>query len=109
MLAVKAQCSLGNAKEYFEEHLRVGDYYMKGQRVSGQWFGKGCEDLGLAGETQAEDFLRLCDNLHPKTGDRLTQRLKTTRMEAGDDGRQHEVANRRVFYDFTLSPPKSVS
>jgi len=109
MLAAKAQCSLGNAKEYFEEHLRVGDYYMKGQRVSGQWFGRGAEDLGLAGETQAEDFLRLCDNLHPKTGERLTQRLKTTRMEAGEDGQQHEVANRRVFYDFTLSPPKSVS
>ena len=25
------------------------------------------------------------------------------------DGNVHEVANRRVFYDFTFSPPKSVS
>ena len=26
-----------------------------------------------------------------------------------EDGNIHESANRRVFYDFTLSPPKSVS
>ncbi len=109
MFAVKAQCSLADAKNYFEEHLCVGDYYREGQRISGQWFGKGAEDLGLAGVTQAQDFWRLCDNLHPKTGERLTQRLKTTRREAGDDGQPREVANRRVFYDFTLSPPKSVS
>ena len=30
-------------------------------------------------------------------------------VEAGKDGNVHEAANRRVFYDFTLSPPKSVS
>jgi len=27
----------------------------------------------------------------------------------GNDGVGHETANRRVFYDFTFSPPKSVS
>ena len=34
----------------------------------------------------------------------LTQRLNTTRKE-GDKS----AANRRIFYDFTFSPPKSVS
>jgi hypothetical protein len=34
----------------------------------------------------------------------LTQRLNTTRIK---DGRP--AANRRIFYDFTFSPPKSVS
>ena len=56
-----------------------------------------------------DQFLRLCDNLDPRTGNLLTQRLKTTRTEMGDDGQCHSVANRRVFYDFTFSPPKSVS
>jgi conjugative relaxase-like TrwC/TraI family protein len=109
MLTMKPQCNLVDAKKYFEEHLCVGDYYMEGQSVSGQWFGKGAEDLGLTGMTQAEDFLRLCDNLHPRTGERLTQRQNTTRVEVDAEGKSHKATNRRVFFDFTLSPPKSVS
>lgn len=109
MLSPKAQSSLADAKRYFKEHLAVGDYYMEGQQVLGQWLGKGAEDLGLSGVTRMEQFERLCDNLHPQTGERLTLRLKTTRTEIGPDGAEHEHANRRVFYDFTFSPPKSVS
>ncbi len=104
MLTMKAQYSLGNAEKYFKEHLRVGDYYMAGRNTMGQWIGKGAEELGLRGETATEDFVNLCRNIHPQTGERLTQRLNSKRV--GDTG---EVANRRVFYDFTLSPPKSVS
>jgi ABC-type cobalamin/Fe3+-siderophores transport system ATPase subunit len=48
-------------------------------------------------------------NLNPQTGERLTQRLKTTRVEIDEEGQPHRVANRRVFYDFTLSPPKRTS
>lgn len=104
MLTMKAQYSLGNAEKYFKEHLRVGDYYMAGRNTLGQWIGKGAEELGLRGETATEDFVNLCRNLNPQTGERLTQRLNSKR--ASDTG---EVANRRVFYDFTLSPSKSVS
>ena len=109
MLAPKAQYSLANAKEYFEKHLRVGDYYTQGQQVLGQWHGQGAATLGLSGVTRGEEFLRLCENLHPQTGERLTLRQKTTRVEIGPDGEEHQSANRRVFYDFTFSPPKSVS
>ena len=109
MLSPKTQCNLTNAKEYFEEHLCVGDYYSEGEHVGGQWFGIGSELLELPGSVGRDEFLRLCDNLDPRTGELLTQRLKTTRTEIGDDGQGHSVANRRVFYDFTFSPPKSVS
>jgi conjugative relaxase-like TrwC/TraI family protein len=109
MLAAKAQFSLKDAKRYFKEHLSVGDYYTQGQRVLGQWFGKGAEDLGLTGPTRMDEFVRLCENFHPQTGEKLTLRQKTTRMEIGADGKEHEAANRRVFYDFTFSPTKSVS
>ena len=104
MLTAKTQYNLRNAREYFEEHLCVGDYYDEGQRVSGQWFGTGAEQLGLSGKVRADDFLRLCENQHPATGETLTQRLNTVRTENGK-----EAVNRRVFYDFTFSPPKSVS
>ena len=104
MVTAKTQHNLKNAEEYFEEHLAVGDYYDEGQRVSGEWIGLGAERLGLAGKVRAEEFLRLCENQHPSSGETLTQRLNTTRTESGDN-----AANRRIFFDFTFSPPKSVS
>ena len=104
MVTAKTQYSLTNAKGYFEEHLCVGDYYTEGQRVAGEWIGLGAEQLGLSGKVHAGEFLRLCNNQHPATGELLTQRLKTTRRD-GDE----IAANRRIFYDFTFSPPKSVS
>ena len=104
MLTAKTQYNLTNAREYFEEHLCVGDYYDEGQRVAGQWIGTGAEQLGLSGKVRADDFLRLCENQHPATGETLTQRLNTVRI-----GNGKEEVNRRVFYDFTFSPPKSVS
>ncbi len=109
MLTMKAQYSLGNAESYFREHLGVGDYYMKGQTVSGQWIGEGARELGLSGITTEKEFLNLCNNLHPKTDEQLTPRMNSKRVRVDKDGNVHESANRRVFYDFTLSPPKSVS
>ena len=109
MLSPKTQYNLANAKTFFEEHLCVGDYYTEGERVSGHWFGQGAEMLGLVGSVQQTAFLRLCDNLHPQTNELLTQRRKTTRRVEDGSGNEQEVANRRVFYDFTISPPKSVS
>ncbi len=109
MLTMKAQYSLGNAEKYFKEHLQVGDYYMEGQSVIGQWVGQGAETLGLTGATHTDEFVNLCRNLHPETGERLTQRQNGKRVTMDGEGNIHEHANRRVFYDFTLSPPKSVS
>ena len=104
VVTAKTQYNLKNALEYFEEHLCVGDYYDEGQRLVGEWVGVGAEWLGLAGKVRTDDFLRLCENQHPGTGEKLTQRQNTTRTE-GDKN----TANRRIFYDFTFSPPKSVS
>jgi hypothetical protein len=56
MLTMKAQYSLRNAESYFREHLGVGDYYMEGRSVSGQWFGEGAKELGLSGVTTEKDF-----------------------------------------------------
>jgi conjugative relaxase-like TrwC/TraI family protein len=104
VVTAKTQYNLKNAREYFAEHLCVGDYYDEGQRVAGEWVGVGAERLGLAGKVRADDFLRLCENQHPATGEKLTPELKTTRIKDGQT-----VADRRIFYDFTFSPPKSVS
>ncbi len=104
MLSPKTQYNLANARSYFAEHLCVGDYYTESERVRGEWLGVGAAMLGLSGVVEQEQFIALCENRNPQTGDRLTLRNKTTRRDG-----EREVANRRVFYDFTLSPPKSVS
>src|SRR5205823_7330302 len=75
-------------------HLSIGDYYGENARVQGEWLGKGAVKLGLSGIVAADEFLALCENKRPRSGERLTQR--------------HDAV-RRVFFDFTISPPKSVS
>jgi conjugative relaxase-like TrwC/TraI family protein len=95
VLTAKAQYSLGNAEKYFKEHLSSGDYYAEGNHVPGEWFGMGANELKLRGKVRMDDFVKLCRNINPNSDERLTQRQKNK--------------NRRVFYDFTLSPPKSVS
>src|SRR5437867_2332335 len=104
MVTAKAQLNLRSAQNYFQEHLAVGDYYEQGQKVSGEWIGEGAKRLELSGVVRSEEFLALCGNQHPQTGERLTQRLNDARRSKGQ-----ETANRRIFYDFTFSPPKSVS
>src|SRR5438094_10390409 len=95
MLAVKAQYSLRNAQKYFEEHLRVGDYYNEGQQILGEWYGQGAEKLGLSGVTREDEFLRLCEKLHQQHGELLSLRLTTTRME-GDSGVTEHSADKCV-------------
>src|SRR5580698_9001439 len=104
MLRPQVQHSLKNAEEYFREHLCVGDYYSAGQRITGEWLGQGAEKLGLKGAVQQADFLALCEGRNPASGERLTQRL----MSPGREGDKRTLC-RRIFYDFTISPPKSVS
>lgn len=104
MLRVKPQLSLRNAKEYHRAHLRVGDYYSENQSIAGEWIGDAAKSLGLTGVVTEKDFFALCEGQNPVTGARLTQRLNTVRHENGE-----HRSNRRVFHDFTISPPKSVS
>jgi len=76
--------------------LSQNDYYAAGEIRPGQWIGAGAERLGLKNAVSREQFHALCENQNPETGERLTQR-------------QLKEGQRRVFYDFTCSAPKSVS
>jgi len=90
MIRITQQDSAGAAKRYYA----TADYYSEGQELVGSWGGKGASRLGLEGTVDKFSFERLCDNLHPMTGEPLTVRTRT---------------ERRVGYDFTFSVPKSVS
>jgi len=69
-------------------------YSTDGQEFAGCWGGKGAELLGLKGCVTDEAFARLCSNLHPLTGEKLTPRMR------GD---------RRPGFDCNFNCPKSVS
>jgi conjugative relaxase-like TrwC/TraI family protein len=90
MIRITQQDSAEGAKRYYA----TADYYSEGQELVGSWGGKGASRLGLEGTVDKFSFERLCDNLHPSTGEPLTVRTRT---------------ERRVGYDFTFSVPKSVS
>jgi conjugative relaxase-like TrwC/TraI family protein len=90
MIRITQQNSAKDAKRYYA----TADYYSQGQEIVGRWGGKGASLLGLEGTVDKFSFERLCDNLHPQTGEPLTVRTRT---------------ERRVGYDFTFSVPKSVS
>ena len=120
-----------NGSTYLESHLSANDYYAKGERVTGEWVGKGAESLGLSGEVRSEDFEALRVNLRPDTDERLTPRTRETRQptlaEAAQAFRAKEcrcgtpqeianfrltmkpVSNRVAFFDFQCSAQKSVS
>jgi len=82
MLRITPCVSAAAAKRYFRQALSRGDYYthpgvLLGQEIVGQWGGLAERRLGLHGDVTAEAFERLCDNLHPQTGEKLTPRTKT--------------------------------
>src|SRR3984893_13345683 len=90
MIRITQQNSAADAKRYYA----TADYYSQGQEIVGKWGGKGAALLRLEGTVDKFSFERLCDNLHPITGEPLTVRTRSERT---------------VGYDFTFSVPKSVS
>ena len=104
MISPKPQLSLKNAREYFRTHLCAGDYYSQKNAVAGEWFGQAAARLNVTQTVNESAFLALCESNDPGTGSRLTARRNSVRRE---DGKW--VANKRIFYDWTISPPKSVS
>ena len=93
MISFSTLTSAAQAASYHADHLSRGDYYDDKERASSAWFGVGATSLGLSGECTKEDFEKLCANRRPDGG----------KLTARDD------AQRRVAFDFTLAPSKSVS
>jgi conjugative relaxase-like TrwC/TraI family protein len=96
---------MSNGTGYSARHLQHSDYYAEGERVTGQWQGRGAEMLGLAGEVQSEQFEALRQGVDPQSGEFLRQRHSADRT-AADGSTQSRGRN---LYDFTISAPKSVS
>jgi conjugative relaxase-like TrwC/TraI family protein len=94
MLRITESENASHAKAYYTDGLAREDYYSQGQEIVGLWGGRAAKLLGLSGTVEREAFAALCDNKHPKTGNRLTPRTN---------------ADRRVGYDLNFHAPKSLS
>ncbi len=94
MLVILKSSSALAARNYFDQSLRMGDYYREGEQVLGRWHGIAAARLGLVGEVTRKSFCALIDNRHPTTGEQLTPRMKSDRVPG---------------FDFTFTAPKSVS
>ena len=79
---------------YFIELKTPEAYYFDSQEFTGFWVGKAASLLGLNGRVDAKAFERLCQNLHPQTGEPLTPITRE---------------GRRIAQDHTFSAPKSWS
>src|SRR5271169_1089967 len=102
MLTIRA---MSDGKGYSSRHLEHSDYYSEGERVAGEWNGRGAELLGFSGAVNTADFEALRQGLNPATGEFLRVRHSADRSAA--DGMK--LAQGRSLYDFTISAPKSVS
>src|SRR5215469_2735438 len=102
MLTIRA---MSNAQGYSTRHLKHSDYYDEGKHITGRWYGRGAELLGLSGEVQSKDFDAVRVGLDPRTGAFLRQRQSADRRAADGATTSHG----RNLYDFTFSAPKSVS
>lgn len=102
MLTIRA---MSDGKGYSARHLEHNDYYAEGERVTGEWFGRGAEMLSLRGPVEHDDFEAARQGVDPRTAEFLRVRRSADR-EAADGS---PVSQGRSLYDFTFSAPKSVS
>ena len=81
MLTIRA---MSNGKGYSSRHLEHADYYAEGERVIGQWHGRGAELVGLTGEVDREAFEALRQGLDPDSGEFLRQRQSADRIASAE-------------------------
>jgi len=79
---------------YYSKRHTLESYYSENQEFNGYWGGKAAKMLGLEGYITDAALGRLAHNLHPVTGEQLTERMRS---------------DRRPGFDITFDVPKSVS
>jgi len=106
MISMHSIGSSGGAAKYHDKAFtqdgvtKQADNYYVGEKATAVWQGKGADLLGLGGQAvKKEDFVDLLDGkvLNPATG------------QMQDLAVNSRGADRRLGYDLTVAPPKSVS
>lgn len=105
MISMHQVGSSGDAARYHDKAFKQdgvtqADNYYMGEKASALWQGKGAELLGLKGQgVQREDFVAFLEGRLPNPSSGEIQDLSNN----------SRGSERRLGYDFTVAPPKSVS
>jgi conjugative relaxase-like TrwC/TraI family protein len=101
--------SISGGATYLSKHLSANDYYAEGEKVEGEWIGKGAKELGLEGVVEAEHFEALRNNINPSTGEKLTARKRGTSKVINPKTGKLEERQPISLHDITFSAPKAAS
>jgi len=110
MLKISKSLSAGKLENYHRQEFTSPDqsYWSQGQTVQGEWQGQLAEKYGLAGAVNADEFHRLSEGEHPRTGEQLVQHRQSFEYQDAN-GKTIKSAEHRAGWDATFSAPKSVS
>ena len=109
MLTISKALSATQAATYHAKEFANSDqrYYSQDAQVVGEWQGRLASHWGLTGPIEAEQFERLAQGQHPRTGDQLVKHRQPMTYE--QDGKSVTSTEHRAGWDATFSAPKSVS
>jgi conjugative relaxase-like TrwC/TraI family protein len=96
MINISKPIGAAHAEQYFDNHFSVDEYHSEGHKVTGQWIGKGADELGLAGDVNRDKYSQLLEGIDPNTGQIIVPAAT----------HNHE---RRAAWDAVWGAPKSVS
>jgi len=110
MLTISQPLSAGQAKTYHSKEFTAPEqiYWKNDGAAEGEWHGKLAEKYGLSGPVGAEEFARLADGQHPKTGEQLVHHRSVQEYQR-QNGETVAPVEHRAGWDATFSAPKSVS
>jgi conjugative relaxase-like TrwC/TraI family protein len=110
MLKISKALSAGKLENYHKQEFTSPDqsYWSQGQIVQGEWQGQLAEKYGLAGAVNADEFHRLSEGEHPRTGEQLVQHRQSFEYQDAS-GKTIKSVEHRAGWDATFSAPKSVS
>lgn len=110
MITISKPLSAAQVQTYHAEEFSNArdNYYTQGDEIRGQWHGQLARQWGLSGEVGADQFQRLADGQHPRTGESLV-RSQRAQAYTNEHGEAVTTMAHRAGWDATVSAPKSVS
>jgi conjugative relaxase-like TrwC/TraI family protein len=110
MMITSKSLSASRVQSYYQIDFTAKEQNHWSQRdvISGEWQGRLAKQLGLARTVSAEDFAKLSEGQHPRTGQQLVHRRASFEYR-NTQGKKVKTIGHRAGMDVTFSAPKSVS
>jgi conjugative relaxase-like TrwC/TraI family protein len=110
MLNISKPLSASQAQTYHAKEFMSAEqnYWKQDGTTLGEWHGTLASSFGLSGGVGAEDFARLAQGQHPRTGEQLVSHRVVQEYKT-QDGQTIAPVEHRAGWDATFSAPKSVS